>query len=908
MNNWKFKIRRYLALLFIIAFISTWGFDLALSKSAFSQTNSPSQLVQKGVDLYQAGEYQKAISEWEKALPIYQQQGNSSYEVIVLENLARAYQQVGNEDSAITTWNKVSDKYRQSGNLVQLGRSLTEQAQAYLRSGKNNNALALLCGSLNLKDFSCSPSTAITIGREQKDKLGTISAIGTLAEIYRRQGDYDRTIQILKYASKLAEESHKFALLNSLGNTYFEKGNLTLTRSKAAQNSDRERAKELQEDAIADYQKALNNFESSLETARREKNPKNELTALLNLIRLTYKNNTVVANSQTEANPKSKIQNPKSIDTWLSSAIALQQNLPNSTFKVNAGIELANLPKLGENITVPLAQCPSETQLGKERSQQLLDSALQIAQNVQDKRSESFALGALGHFYECQQQYDIALDFTQKALLTADTSLTNKDSSYLWEWQAGRIFRSQANLLASQNKTTEARQKELAAVQAFERSFNILEKIRGDILIAARDVQFDFRDVIEPIYRELARLKIKSANYASIPETQRNKQLTSALETIDSLRLAELQNYLSNDCVITPTQIQKVERLIDKNTAVISSLILEDRISLLVSLPDGKTHIYEITENRDRVIETVKGFARKIQKDVLAKDSYDREDYQNLYDWIFRPLEAYLDPARIKTLVFVQDGVFRTIPIAALYDGKQFLIEKYAIAITPTISLATRDRADSRQEKALVLSVSEASQIGEEEFIALPNVKSEVEKVKLQLPQSTLLQDASFSKNNLEKEAKETAYPIVHIASHAKFGVVPEETFILIGNNDKLTIQELEKVLRNFKGGASSVELLTISACETAVGNERAALGLAGVAIQTGVKSALASLWQVSDRSTYELISEFYTNLIERKMTKAESLRQAQIKLIKTKQEDRINDDFDNPFFWSAFVLIGDWT
>ncbi|WP_181256740.1 CHAT domain-containing protein [Merismopedia glauca] len=897
MGKFRRILRRYLSLLFIIGFLSTWGLDLALSQSAFSQTNSPSQLVQKGVDLYQAGEYQKAISEWEKALPIYQQQRNSSYEILVLENLARAYQQVGQEDSAITTWNKVSDKYRQNGNLVQLGRSLTEQAQAYLRSGKNNNALALLCGSANPN--SCLPNTSVTIAREQKDKLGTISAVGTLAEIYRRQGDYDLAVDTLEkeVAQKTIEESHKFALLNSLGNTYFERGNLALTRAKAAQNSDREQAEKLQKKAIADYQKALKNFQSSLEKASQEKNPKNELVALLNLIRLTYKNNTIAANSQTQ-----------SIDTWLSSAIALQQKLPDSTFKVNAGIELANLPKIGENITVPLAQCPSETQLGKERSQQILDSALKTAQNLQDKRSESFSFGALGHFYECQKQYDTALDFTQKALLTADTSFTNQDSSYLWEWQTGRIFRSQSNLLISQNKTAEAGQKELAAVQAFERSFNILEKIRGDILIAARDVQFDFRDVIEPIYRELARLKIKSANSASIPETQRNKQLTSALETIDSLRLAELQNYLNNDCVITPTQIQKVERLIDKNTAVISSLILEDSLVLLVSLPDGKKHLYEITENRDRVLETVQRFSPKIVKDRLAKDSYDRTDYQNLYDWLFRPLEPYLDPAQIKTLVFVQDGIFRTIPIGALYDGKQFLIEKYALAITPTISLTTTTKSDSRQEKALVLSVSKASQVDDISFQALPNIKSEVEKVKLQFPQTKVLQDENFSKDSLEKEVKQTAYPIVHIASHAVFGVVPEETFILIGNNNKLTIQELEKVLRDLKGGPSSVELLTISACQTAAGDERAALGLAGVAIQTGVKSALASLWSVDDRSTFELISEFYTNLVERKMTKAESLRQAQIKLIKTKQEDRINNDYDNPYFWAAFVLIGDWS
>ena len=174
-------------------------------------------------------------------------------------------------------------------------------------------------------------------------------------------------------------------------------------------------------------------------------------------------------------------------------------------------------------------------------------------------------------------------------------------------------------------------------------------------------------------------------------------------------------------------------------------------------------------------------------------------------------------------------------------------------------------------------------------------------------PELKFLIDKNFNLNNLEKELEKTVYPIIHISTHAQFGTIAEDTFLVAGNNEKLTIRQLETALRRVNGGSNSVELLTLTACQTAVGDDRATLGLAGVALQVGVKSALATLWTVNDESTFNLISAFYTNLRNLGMSKAEALRQAQIRLINAKKIQGVNQQYDNPAYWAPFILSGNW-
>lgn len=849
--------------------------QVGLGEVATAQSPNPSQKVQKGVELYQSGDYPGAIAQWETALSTFQTNDNQANLAIVQENLARAYGQIGQFDKAIPYWEQTINNYRQLGDVRQVGRMLIEQAQAYMQLGQNRRAISLLCGS----QTECLAGTALQIASQQKDSLGQVAALGSLGEAYRLRGDYDRAIEYLENAKQIDSSIYPFSVLNSLGNAYTARAQRWDIRAKSASARGQDfqvAAKRFEQQANNDYQKAWQYFESSRQKATEQGDKSAKMRSLLNLIQL---------------DSRFQKQNIDS-NNAIASALNLLDQLPNSPQKVNAAIDLANLPAASQKITAPLAQCPTQRQLPDAEAEDLLKQALNVSRTLKDPRSESFALGALGHFYECRRESDKALKFTQDALLASDQNMGNKDSAYLWEWQTGRILRAQ--------------RKQAEAIAAYQRAFTILEQIRSDILVSERDVQFDFRDAIEPVYRQLAQLRLRLATLSSVDSQEKARELTSALETIDSLRLAELQNYFGNECSLAFIEEETVKQPIQNDTAVFSSIILEDSTAILLSLPNGEKRVHWIEQNRKTVEEEIKKFREGLvygRREII----YDTTQAKKLYDWFVKPFEVDLNSAKIKTLVFIQDGIFRTIPMSALYDGKEFLIEKYAIATTPSLRLIATQKSNSQESRALILGVTKAAKVDEQRFDALVNVPIEIKDVQRQFPDNRLLIDEQFNSENLTKELDRSTYQIVHIATHAQFGFIPEDTFLVAGNNNKIAINELETAFRQLSGGANSVDLLALTACQTAAGDERAALGLAGVAIQTGVQSALASLWSVPDDSTLALVTEFYKNLVNSGVNKAEALRTAQLKLIKAKESEEINDQYDNPAYWAPFILIGNW-
>jgi CHAT domain-containing protein len=156
-----------------------------------------------------------------------------------------------------------------------------------------------------------------------------------------------------------------------------------------------------------------------------------------------------------------------------------------------------------------------------------------------------------------------------------------------------------------------------------------------------------------------------------------------------------------------------------------------------------------------------------------------------------------------------------------------------------------------------------------------------------------------FTPQSLEQELKQAVYPIIHIATHGQFGTIPEDSFLVTGKNQKITITDLESDIRRFSGGSEPVELLALTACQTGIGDDRATLGMAGITVQAGVRSALASLWYLDDAVTQELVAKFYDNLRSR-MSKAEALQAAQKALINQNEEI-------HPAQWAPFILIGNW-
>ncbi len=193
----KSSVNRLLVVLFLssitlclwLGHISGTALQVGLGSVAMAQSSNPSQLVQRGVELYQAGDISGAIAQWETALSSYRNTNNRPELAIVLENLARAYQQIGQIDKAINYWNQVITAYREMGNRQQVGRMLVEQAQAYSSSGQHRRAIAILCNPSGSENTYAKDS-ALQIARETKDRTLEAAALGSLGNAYRFRGDY----------------------------------------------------------------------------------------------------------------------------------------------------------------------------------------------------------------------------------------------------------------------------------------------------------------------------------------------------------------------------------------------------------------------------------------------------------------------------------------------------------------------------------------------------------------------------------------------------------------------------------------------------------------------------------------------------------------------------------------------
>jgi CHAT domain-containing protein len=896
----QFRVRRVLVALFLSSLtFCLWlnhvpftGLQARWKEVATAQSPHSSQLIQRGIEQYQAGDVQGAIATWQTALTDDKTTNNRANQALIQEKLAIAYRQIGQFEQAIDYWKTAIANYRQLGDMAKVGQLLIEQAQTYSQLGQNKEAIALLCG-MSETDEDCleSEESALHIVQKFQDKQGEAAALGSLGEAYRLRGNYDKAVKALEASLEITEKMHLLnyhsSVLNSLGNTYFSKAQLNEQRANSAKLRGAEnKSSEFITEATSDYQAALDYLNKSLELTRTQNNPLGRMQTLSNLVLLYY-------------HPKSSNlpDNPNQAERALQEALTLLEDLPDSPNKVYAAIDLAELkqPIASSHSNSFSDQC-SPRKLNDSKVEELLQKAVFIAQRLQDFRSESFALGKLGHLYECRKDYDKALDFTKQARLAADQNLRAKDSLYLWEWQAGRIFKVQA--------------KELEATKAYERAMTTLGDIRGSLLLVGRDLQFSFRDTISPLYREFAQLKLERAESLPIASREYQKALNSALDAIDSLKLAELQNYFGNDCTFAVFDRERVDDLEREDIAVFSSIILEDRTAIVVSLPnpehkfnpnaEGRLKKLQWINDSKKLEEEIKNFRVNIQKFYDPTDPF-LIPAQNLYNWIIHPFASDLDSAHIKTLVFIQDGLLRSIPMAALHDGQAFLVQKYAVATTPGLRLTSPKHLNFQDLRTLALGLTESATVDGEKFKPLTNVANEINQIIKLFPGSKELLNEQFTRKSLEQELKQTVYPIIHIATHGQFGTIPEDSFLVTGNNQKITMTQLENDIRRFSGGSEPVELLALTACQTGVGDDRATLGMAGLTVQAGVRSALASLWYVDDAFTQELVTKFYDNWRSpvSQMSKAEALQEAQKALINQKNI--------HPAQWAPFILIGNW-
>ena len=344
------------------------------------------------------------------------------------------------------------------------------------------------------------------------------------------------------------------------------------------------------------------------------------------------------------------------------------------------------------------------------------------------------------------------------------------------------------------------------------------------------------------------------------------------------------------------------------DSALISTVIFPDRTAVILTLPGQVPLLHWIDQPEAALRQTILSFRESLEDRSNELEGYDTQLAQQLYADLIEPFHTALTRYDIQTLVFVNDGILRNIPMAALHDGNQYLIERYALAIAPSLQQSQNPVSNpNNRPNALVLGLTENPTVSGQGLGALSAVQREVREILSILPNSDLLLNESLTKANLAQKLGQQVYPVLHIATHGKFESDPQNTFLVMGNKETASVEnkllrlgELDTLIRSGAPREGLLDLIVLSACQTASGDERSTLGLAGVTIRAGAESALASLWSVNDVSTADLITYFYQNW-QTGLSKAEALRAAQLQVMADARY------FQHPAYWSAFILVGDW-
>ncbi|MEQ9368185.1 MAG: CHAT domain-containing protein [Coleofasciculus chthonoplastes F3-SA18-01] len=811
--------------------------------------------LEQGKALYAAGRFWQAIRVWQQAMQGYQAQGDRIHYALSLSYLSLAYQELGQ-------WQEAEQTITQSLNLVAnllkptpthqrlLAQLLNTQASLHYAQGQMEAALetwkqaeqayqeagdqtGVFGSQINqaqvLQALGLYRRSQITLERvqtqlqTQPDSLLKAAGLRSLGVALQVVGNLEESQQVLPQSLAITQRfdsaSDQSATLFSLGNT-----------ARALQEF---------EDAIAYYQQAASIAIS----------PLSQVEAQLNQLSLL-----IETRNWTDAQalvPQIQAEFP---------------SLPLSRTAVYAQVNLAeSLIKMGIVSQSPPNFTGAKAQL--RAIAQLLARAIHQARQLNDTRAESYALGQLGHLYMETQQWLEARELTEKALTLAQ-GIQATEIAYRWQWQLSQILQHQGNLTG--------------AIAANREAVHTLQSLRSDLVAINPDVQFSFRETVEPIYRNLVELLL---NNQPTPE-----QLKEARETIESLRLAELENFFREAC--WQVQRQAIDQ-IDPQASVIYPIILPDHFAVIVSLPGKPLRYFQTELTQTQIDSTIEQLLQALNPVWSNKERLRLS--QQLYDWLIRPIEPELKENEIKTLVFVLDGALRNLPMAALYDGQQYLIENYNIALSVGLQLIEPRSLLPQQLKALTAGLTEAR----DGFPALPAVKLEVENIAAQIPTKVFL-NQQFTHQTLQEQIEATPFPIVHLATHGQFSSKAENTFLLTWNG-RIKVKDLDQLLQvRQRQNTNPIELLVLSACQTATGDKRAALGLAGLAVRSGARSTLATLWSVNDESTAQLMVEFYRQLTQSQVSKAQALRQAQLTLLRQPK-------YQHPYYWAPFVLVGNW-
>lgn len=785
----------------------------------------------------------------------------------------------GQPEAALQTWQAATQLYRQLHNQEGVSGSLINQSLALQTIGQYPRACTTLTDALELESAIC-PSPLHNLTSEQIKVLvqqalsqqppTAVQVLGlhNLGDTLRQLSQPENSATVLQQSLAITQRLPQLdtsGLLLSLGNTdrtFYSRAKALYANQDAAATQQSEVLRTIQEkshSALAFYQKAAENSRSATTV----------LSARLNILALLTDVDIWTASQAryqvTELQALHQEVHPR--------ILPLVQQIQTADFSQLSALESANARLNFASSLLGLAQSsdPKLSQtanLGFEAAQ----AALRTGKNLSNYRFQSSAAGTLGRLYQsqgdsiqAQQQFAAAMGWAQ--------SIQAWDLAYQWQEKLGHMY---------QQSGDRAR-----ATDYFRAAVSSLEQVRGQLLSVDPELQFSFKEKVEPVYQQYMRLLFdsKEPNYEEI------------LQVNEQLRLAELENYLQ--CgklnLVSPAKLK------GNRPTFIYVLNLGDRFEEIVLSPDGKMHrhrpdVKTLSDNANLFLTYLNG-------DTLA--STPETAYlpyaQALYDQLITPIKAFIPNSG--TLVFSLDTTLQSIPMDLLYDGESYLFEHYSTALTLGSQIQPPQALPRQKLDVLLAGVTQASPSFQSPKVPaglepLPGVQTEIDAIRKLTASNKELLNQTFTREQFQEAVNSNSFPIIHVATHGQFSSDPNQTLILAWDNP-INISQFSTLLNGRNGDQLSLELLTLSACETAQGDKRSALGLAGVAVQSGARSTLASLWLVDEASTAELMAEFYKNL-QAGLPKAEAKRQAQLTL-------RRNPQTANPYLWGSFVLVGGW-
>jgi CHAT domain-containing protein/Tfp pilus assembly protein PilF len=895
-----------------------------------------------GVIYRQTGNFEKAVQYYEQALDWHRRTQNRYGEAQASDNLGQSYLGMGQFDKALACLNEALPIRREVKDRRGEGVTLSNIANVYMGEGQYGkaigffekalpilhqagaqedeaNALAGLGGAYTmLSRFDKAAEIleqALILARKAKNRQAESAILNNLGQTYQNHGKYDKAASTLNQAlitiREIKDRSAESACLNNLGAVYMDLGQFSeaakmFEASLAISRELKDRAGEGSElgnlgvalVSLGEYQKAIDYLEQALTILHQLGNAGAEASVLNNL-----------------SGAYEKIgQSSKSLAT-LERAVTLAHR------SGDLSGESVALDNLGSNYSTrgKYAQAIPWHQ-----------RALSIARAIKDPRAEAGALASLMTDYRLLGRASQAIFYGKlsvaawERIRTTVRNLGDQSRKSFVGAQAD-IYRELADLLISQGRISEGSRilnllKEEEYSQFIQRGGTEGGQIAPPVLTSEEsDRERRYQATADRMAASAARRSQLRTKPSLTPEEVRElKELDAESEQAMALfqrTLAELER----DAQQKPSTAGKVEELRESEGLMQDVRDLGSGVVAICTLAAEATlHIILITPDIVIAREYPIGRAALEKKIVAFREALQdpsadpRPQAHDLYNILVGPIAKDLDGANAQTLMWSLDGKLRYLPIAALYDGNKYLVQKYR---NVEFTLASRTRlteTPATDWKALGMGVSKAKP----GFEALPSVPEELRDIVRDennksspgvLPGKVLLNEA-FTEDQL-KDSLRVSYPVVHIASHFELAAENEDSsFLLLGDGSHLTLTDLSLIPNLF----ANVDLLTLSACNTAVGTSNGTGGewesLGMIAQRKGAKAVIATLWPVADESTKLLMQQFYRLHAEHGISKAEALQRAQLALLEGPGPgDPNRSSFAHPYYWAPFILIGNW-